>query len=265
MVEAEWRAHVEPWPLLTFVEARTSDRKRRLFAAACCRRIWPLVDSDDCRAAVEAAERFADGLLSAGELWEAHRLALAAARDGDRPGVMAARSNARHAAAVASGLSRAGQRFGFGRDRWSGLAERLDEAAGFVAHQAAAVAALAAVAAANAHFPHVRALDQRDRSDDPVWAEALAAERQAQADLARDVLGNPFRPLSLRREWLTWDGGAVARMARALSDAGDFAATPVLADALEEAGCDDGALLDHLHDGGHVRGCWAVDLLLGRM
>jgi hypothetical protein len=264
MVGAEWRACVEPWPLLQFAEGRSSDRKRRLFAVACCRRVWGLIDSDVGRAAVEAADRFADGLLPAEELWAAYSLALSETADADLSTGTAARSNARHAVAGAAAFTRAGQRFGFDRSRGPGRARRLDEAAGFAATEAAAVAALAAVAAANAHFPHVRALDQRDRSDDPVWAEALGAERQAQADLARDVLGNPFRPLSLRREWLTWDGGAVARMARALYDAGDFAATPVLADALEEAGCDDGALLGHLRGGGHDRGCWAVDLLLGR-
>ncbi|MDY3556283.1 hypothetical protein R5W24_005446 [Gemmata sp. JC717] len=46
----------------------------------------------------------------------------------------------------------------------------------------------------------------------------------------------------------------------------DFSAMPILADALQDAGCEDGAVLDHCRDphGVHVRGCWVVDLVLGK-
>jgi hypothetical protein len=65
--------------------------------------------------------------------------------------------------------------------------------------------------------------------------------------------------------WLAWQGGLVASMAGHIHDSGDFGAMPVLADALEEAGCTDAELLAHCRSGtGHLRGCWAVDLLLGR-
>ncbi len=89
-------------------------------------------------------------------------------------------------------------------------------------------------------------------------------ERQAQADLLREVVGDPSRPVAVEPAWLTWNGGAVPRMAQAVLAEGRFADLPVLADALEEAGCADAELLGHLRGPGpHVRGCWAVDLLLG--
>jgi hypothetical protein len=65
--------------------------------------------------------------------------------------------------------------------------------------------------------------------------------------------------------WLTWQGGLLVAMARQADESGDYGDLPVLADALEEAGCDQPDLLGHLRGPGpHVRGCWAVDLLLGK-
>jgi hypothetical protein len=90
-----------------------------------------------------------------------------------------------------------------------------------------------------------------------------------QVALLRDVFGNPFRPATLDPRWRTPDVAALAGPAyeeRALP-AGtlDPARLAVLADALEDAGCADTDLLDHLRSAGpHVRGCWAVDLLTGR-
>ena len=72
-------------------------------------------------------------------------------------------------------------------------------------------------------------------------------------------------PSRVEDGWLAWQGGLVAAMARQADEAGDFGGLPVLADALEEAGCTDADLLAHCRSGGrHLRGCWAVDLLLGR-
>jgi hypothetical protein len=86
----------------------------------------------------------------------------------------------------------------------------------------------------------------------------------AHVALLREIFGNPFRPPICDPAWRAWNGGAVPRLARSLYDEGRFAELPVLADALEEAGCADGGLLGHCRrTGGHVRGCWALDLLLG--
>ena len=86
-----------------------------------------------------------------------------------------------------------------------------------------------------------------------------------QCDLIRELSGNPYRPLPVDPLWLHWNDGCIARMAHTIYDEERFEELPILADALEEAGCAEGPLLEHLrhHKGMHVRGCWAVDLLLG--
>jgi hypothetical protein len=90
-------------------------------------------------------------------------------------------------------------------------------------------------------------------------------EEIAQCAILHDIFGNPFRPVALDPAWLQWDGGTVRKIAQAIYDDRAFDRLPVLADALEEAGCADRDLLDHCRSGGeHVRGCWAVDLLLGK-
>ncbi|WP_227254425.1 hypothetical protein [Frigoriglobus tundricola] len=92
-------------------------------------------------------------------------------------------------------------------------------------------------------------------------AEFLA-EVAAQADLLRDIFGNPFRSAELQVEWLTSD---VLALARGIYADRAFDRMPILTDALQDAGCDDADLLDHCREpGAHVRGCWAVDRLLGR-
>jgi ATP-dependent Clp protease ATP-binding subunit ClpA len=66
--------------------------------------------------------------------------------------------------------------------------------------------------------------------------------------------------------WLSWNGGTVVRMARAISDEQSWHDLPVLADALEEAGCTDAEILSHCRSPqGHAGHCWVVDLLLGRL
>ena len=61
MTEADWLAATDPMPMLAFLEGKASDRKLRLFAVACCRRI-PIIDSHDHGvAALDLAERLAEG------------------------------------------------------------------------------------------------------------------------------------------------------------------------------------------------------------
>ncbi len=75
-------------------------------------------------------------------------------------------------------------------------------------------------------------------------------------------MGNPFRPVSVIPSWLT---ATVIGMAQAIYDERDFDRLPILADALEEAGCADADLLAHLRSPGpHVRGCWALDLIIDK-
>jgi hypothetical protein len=102
-----------------------------------------------------------------------------------------------------------------------------------------------------------------------VAADAVTAtcteEKGAQSDVLRDIFGNPYRPSTAASAWLTWDGGTVPKLAAAIHDERAFGRLPVLADALEDAGCTDAELLAHCRSGGaHVRGCWAVDWILGK-
>ena len=90
-----------------------------------------------------------------------------------------------------------------------------------------------------------------------VLAYAVAA-----AALFRDVFGNPFRSVAFDPAWRS---ATAVGVARSMYEARDFAAMPVLADALEEAGCANGDVLAHCRgEGPHVRGCWVVDLILGK-
>ena len=84
----------------------------------------------------------------------------------------------------------------------------------------------------------------------------------AQAELVREVVGNPFRPAALDPRWRTAD---VVGLARGIYEDRAFDRLPLLADALMDAESDDEDILSHCRAAGpHVRGCWVVDLVLGR-
>jgi hypothetical protein len=98
-----------------------------------------------------------------------------------------------------------------------------------------------------------------------VTAESRATEYAEMSRQLRCIFGNPFRPSSIDPTVLTWNGGTVPRMAQSIYDGRTFDQLPILADALEEAGCDNADILAHCRsEGPHVRGCWVVDLLLGK-
>jgi hypothetical protein len=226
MTEAEWLACSDPKPMLDFLNWRAppawgevSDRKLRLFACACCRRVWHLAPHDDSRGAVEAAERFADGGGTAADLRDVY-LPAAQVFYGLREGRQADREAARAdcSAAAKSGWTAANL-----SGEWS----------------------LAAEVAGGVNAGPGR------------------------ADLLRDLFGNPFCPVAVSPSWQTPQVVALAQAAYEERElpAGTLDTTrlAVLADALEEAGCDQADLLAHLRGPGpHVRGCWALDLLLGK-
>jgi hypothetical protein len=82
--------------------------------------------------------------------------------------------------------------------------------------------------------------------------------------LLRCIFGNPFRPGTLAPDLLRWRDGLLVAAARRMYDARDFSDMPVLADMLQDAGCDDEQVLTHCRQGGeHVRGCFLIDHLLG--
>ncbi len=83
------------------------------------------------------------------------------------------------------------------------------------------------------------------------------------AHFVRDIFGNPFRPVVFAPAWRT--DTAIA-LARTMYEAREFSVMPILADALQDAGCDNDDMLGHCRDttAPHVRGCWVVDLVLGK-
>jgi hypothetical protein len=106
----------------------------------------------------------------------------------------------------------------------------------------------------------------RREERDTAWRDARAAARVAQAALLRDIFGPlPFRPVTLHPTWLAQNRWVVWRLAESIYNDRAFDLLPILADALEEAGCTNTDLLGHLRGlGPHVRGCFVLDLLLAK-
>ena len=100
---------------------------------------------------------------------------------------------------------------------------------------------------------------------DPVVGTHLTEllKSTAAVRLLRDIFGNPFHTVIFAPDWRT---STVVALANQMYESRDFAPMPVLADALEDAGCDHPDILAHCRDPqpAHVRGCWVVDLILGK-
>jgi hypothetical protein len=276
MTEAEWLACVDPNLMLEALGAGglASDRKLRLFACACCRRVWDEQVDGRVRAAVGAAEAFADGLIDPATLEAARKAAGAAGAETRNEAVRRLR---KLSAELYPEMDQDDPDLAYG-----------DQDCGAEAGSAASAAEracgpdLARLEYYDIHHAAsdaVRYLKRRlapyeelEPKKPPSEVNGrLADECRVQAELLRCVFGNPFRPGSVDPSWLA-RGGALARLAWAAYDdlllpEGnlDPARLAVLSDALEEAGCADADLLAHLRSASpHVRGCWAVDLILGK-
>jgi hypothetical protein len=238
--ESEWLKSTEPQAMLEFLRGKTSDRKLRLFAVACCRRIWHLLGDEGSRQVVVVAERRADGESSSEEILAGMKQA-----------------NVGHIQAIAAMMS-------------SGSRDQTDLKAKLAAlytlqpDTSSAVRIAIKCAAEAMSSPRGGVHDPSE-----CLAPALMAEKQAQADLLRCIFAKPFRSVALAPAWRPPSVVSLAQAAyeeRALpSGELEPARLSVLADALEETGCDTADILSHLRGPGpHVRGCWAGDLLLGR-
>ncbi len=234
MTEAEWLNGNNPSPMLYFLmDNQPSQRKQRLFGCACCRRIWHLLTDQRSRRAIVSTERWSEGLVSPQELWPICKDAHAAERE-------AHAEQHRSAATAATCIS---------ADSWDVSTDTAgDEAASWAADAVGWENATAATSPSN------------------TWgaaqAPAFAAERAEQGRLLRCIFGNPFRPVTLNPSWLTL---TVQNLARSIFDERSLDRLHMLADALEEAGCDNINMLSHCRqDGEHVLGCWVVDLILGK-
>ena len=241
MDEREWLAGADPKAMLehldrVFRSPTAWARKTRLFAAGCCRQVWHILDDERSRRAVEVAEWYADG---------------------------------------GSGDTR--------QCPWFPDAVLTDLGYLQKAHREAQVFP-------QPLWPVCACAEDIDTGVRTILASPIRQRGKAipdQAALLRCVFGNPFRQaVSLERRndfgephlmangsgwlyshhpWIVWDNGTAPRLAAAIYEGRTFDRCPILADALEDAGCNDVGILGHLRGGGpHVRGCFALDLVLGR-
>jgi hypothetical protein len=221
-----------------FPNCKGSDRKLRLFTCACYGRLSHLLPDPLARAAVKVAERFADGEAATGEL------ELADAR-------------VRGSLNAFEGRWRASR----GAEHMALLPTHEALALGLVAVWAEAPKA-AYYASSNASLAFAAIMNPGDATYDSGFLASRSAEERAQADLLRCIFGNPFRPVAADPKWLTLDAVALART---IYDDKTFDRLLALADALRDAGCDDESIFAHCRiEGVHARGCWVVDLVLGK-
>jgi hypothetical protein len=240
MTKPEWPEGDYPAPLLMGLCGKVSGRKLRLCAAACCRRILRLLPGEAGGLAIEVAELYADGAARRADLARVH--------------------SGFSSLPIPTGIYR--------REAETQATRALHFATHPTRRQYAGSVADAAAAAAT-----YGALADVSRSDWGLYHSAHDAERAAQKGILRDILRHPFEPLPpVAAAWLACNGGIVTKLARAAYDgrslpAGTLDQTRLvlLADALEEAGCTDGEILNHCRKPGpHYRGCWVIDLLLGK-
>jgi hypothetical protein len=232
VTEQEWLRENDPHPILEFVRDTARERKLRLFACACCRRVWDLLKDSRSREAVELAEMYADGQI------QQHRMKAA------EQAAKAAEEAERSKAAEAASLVTTTELWAYHAFPLPSVRQQLESADRVWVDYARVVATLAASAFGPDREP---------------------AEREAQCSILHDLFGNPFRSVALDPPWLTWQDATIPRLARTIYDERAFDRMPILGDALEEAGCDNADILDHCrHSGVHVRGCWLVDSILGK-
>lgn len=242
VTESEWLSSTDPQAMLSFLRDRgsVSERKLRLFAVACCRDVLDIIDELEeagiglGRPAVMAAERLVDGHATPAEVLQGVD---------DYVGL------------IDSGSSRDSQLLGgalpaLARPAWDAaiLASRHTNRARY----------------REAESRGMRRRGERGLPSEESTAEAVAAAAPIPARhcaFVRDIFGNPLAPVTFLPEWRT---EAVVALARGIYEDRVFEILPVLADALEDAGCADPDVLGHCRGpNAHVRGCWVVDAVLG--
>jgi hypothetical protein len=225
--EQDWLRALSPVHLfaragrLGIARTKAGRRGLRLLACALCRSAWHLFGKDDW-AAIEAVERYADGVIRDKELDEANSLAANRLFDlgADRP--FPNESSYRSLATPGMRLARA---VFWATSLWN-----------------------------------VRRIAENVYAD--VSAVCNATIRVA-AFLIHCILDNPYRPLIIPRTVLAWNAGTVLALARAIDEKRNFQDMGILADALEDAGCSDAAVLAHCRGSGpHAHGCHVLEAIL---
>jgi hypothetical protein len=239
MTPAEWNTCTDPQKMLEFLHGKASNRKLRLFAVACSRRLLPLTSDHRVGDALNVAEQFADGLAS----------------DEERSNV---RKAVQQAAQVRGVVVRPDT------PRWQ---RRIASLAYY------ATAGEAMDGASTAPQLALEAFIWRAGGYKKCDSKAIKQDEwKIQCDILRDIFGNPIRPLpAIAPSLMEVHGTTLLQLALAgyeerESSSGhlDRARLAVLSDALEEAGAEPD-LVGHLREPGpHYRGCWVVDLLTGR-
>ncbi len=225
MTEAEWRTGTDCRAMMRALRGRAGDRKLRLFAATCWQRLRHLLQDGRLRWFLGLLEPHADGLVPPPEI--------ATARQGVWKAFQALTQAGLTGETREQIAARRLARWGADANAWAAAVEAGRTARGVAAQ---------------------------------IGEWAVAAETKFQCDLLRELFGNPFRPAVVDPAWLAWEGGTVARLAGAVYEERSFEQLPILGDALEEAGCADAEVLAHCRQqpGEHMRGCWVIDLLLGK-
>lgn len=236
--EAVWAASDDFGALLAGLPEPVSHRKMRLLAVAFARTLLPRMKHPCSRRAVEIAEQYADGQSTSEDLVQVFNEASLVYED------------LWHFAGET--------RWAAGRVTKAKHAERAHADATRLAEEA--FAAEAAAISADAPSDIVRRF-----STGPDWCPAPEVANRTLSRLLREMVGDPFCPVSLDSAWLDAHAGLAKQVAEQAYDRKRFTDLPVIADVLEEAGCEEADLLKHLRSSDdHVRGCWALDLLLGK-
>lgn len=259
MTEQEWLTCSDPDAMLAFLQGTglSSPRKLRLYACACGRRLWNLLNPA-CREALDVAAKVADDTALQDRLSYARNIIQKELADGPLEHFVEAAEDFActfyyHAA---RGREEAVRAVG------AAVADDLlsvspQDGAAYWARRALAQAAIAAALSG--------AWEEREPVSQAHQAgEAVERREQArQVRLLHDVFGNP---LSAQPRYVaTWRTPAVQGLAQRIYEDRSFERVPELAIALQEAGCADAEVLGHLRaEGPHARGCWVVDLLLGK-
>jgi hypothetical protein len=240
MMEAEWLDCTDPTPMLRFLRdsGRASDRKLLLFACACCRRFWHHIEHELGRLAVAVTEKYVDGRE------EEHVVSLVFNILQQRPV----------------------RQLGWAEEAAWVLVHEAAESTPYVAASLPGRAATAPMRAAK-RVSEAAAREAGSELAGRARRHLERAARSEQANLLRCIFGHlPFRPfLTLAAASHARKDGTITHLAQTIYDDLAFDQLPTLADTLEAAGCDGAGMLAHCRGpGSHVRGCWAVDLILGK-
>lgn len=241
MTEAQWLTTDDLRAMLSHVRSganltrsKPGRRKMRLFACGCCRQIEELLPDARTRKALAVAEKYADGDADDGQL-------VAAMLEANKT---AAKEYARaEVQALAPGMEAA-------RAVWSACDKDGRQAVEFTLEFS--------VKAVQAARRKVAGKGQKGKEADAAAAE----QRRRHCDLLRDLFGNPFKPVKFAPGWRVASAVAVGK---SIYEDHAFERMPILADALEDAGCNDAAVLEHCRGPGpHFLGCWVIDGVLGK-